>query len=295
MKTVFIQDTGYPDLLHRLKNPPQQVSFLWDMTLIASDLLWVAGPRKPSDYVKSVMHMFCDAVKTRMVSTISWWADWIDQMIHCTSLEQKQPTVVVLGAWIDYALHSRQRDFLQSVLDWWWLIMSEYDHHQKPTHWTFPQRNRLIAALSKCVFVPGAPDWSWSKYTIDYAVECMVPVFVVPWPITEQWSAMTNTYLARWVVSGLVDFWSMLDHFWWTTLIKVMRWNLSDTLSTQEQTLLWICRSVQSLEVICATTGRSMDKLLSIVWKLEFEWYLIQYAPWTYVTSDGIQTPMETT
>ena len=72
------------------------------------------------------------------------------------------------------------------------LVISEYPMGFKPLQFHFPERNRIISALSQGVFIPEAGDKSGSLITADYAIEQGRDLFVVPGNIFSPQSAGCN-------------------------------------------------------------------------------------------------------
>ena len=70
--------------------------------------------------------------------------------------------------------------------------ISEYPLGTRPAKWTFPQRNRILAGLSRGVIVVQAPQRSGSLITARLALEQGREVFAVPGNITTLTSAGTN-------------------------------------------------------------------------------------------------------
>jgi len=48
-------------------------------------------------------------------------------------------------------------------------VISEFKFTQQPQTYTFPQRNRIIAALSDVVYLPEASQKSGSLITLEFA------------------------------------------------------------------------------------------------------------------------------
>ncbi len=67
-------------------------------------------------------------------------------------------------------------------------IVSEFPLGMKPTQWTFPARNRIIAGLSQAVLVTEGAEDSGSLITAGFALKFNRKVFAVPGPITSQMS-----------------------------------------------------------------------------------------------------------
>jgi DNA processing protein len=81
--------------------------------------------------------------------------------------------------------------------------LSEWED-QKPTLWTFPVRNRIVAALSDDVIVIEAALKSGSLITANIARKLGRRLWAVPGAITSRTSAGTNMLIAQ----GYAKMWS---------------------------------------------------------------------------------------
>jgi DNA processing protein len=186
-----------------------------DIWLLNHGLLGIVWPRSASVYSHAVIKELFEVWQSYYYVTISWGAKWVDMMCHTYSLKYSVPTIVVLWEWLRHALCSSKRDFLEQVVHAWGLIMSEFPLDMKPSKWSFPQRNRIIAWLSECVFLPAAWVKSWSLLTVEYAMQMHVPVYTVPGSIYDATSRWTNEYLCEGKVSWIVNFSTLFGKFFW--------------------------------------------------------------------------------
>ncbi len=74
-------------------------------------------------------------------------------------------------------------------------VMSEYPPGTRPQGYFFPQRNRVIAGMSRAVVVVEADEKSGALITAREGLEQNRDVFAVPGPITAPTSAGTNRLL----------------------------------------------------------------------------------------------------
>lgn len=114
------------------------------------------------------------------------------------------------------------------------LVISEYKLGERPTHYTFPQRNRLIAGLSDVVFLPEAGAKSGSLITVDYAIAMKKPVYATPNSIFSPISAGILDYIEKGTITPIFDLTKMLSMHFISTK-KTSRPQTTVTLTPQEQ------------------------------------------------------------
>jgi len=112
------------------------------------------------------------------VMVISGMAIGIDTAAHEGALEEGA-TVAVLGSGLARLYPPQNRGLACRIRDRG-LLLSPFSPSTSPARWTFPKRNRLMAALSEGVVVVEAGEKSGALLTARYAAEMGVPVFAVP-------------------------------------------------------------------------------------------------------------------
>lgn len=65
---------------------------------------------------------------------------------------------------------------MRQIVDAGGLVISQYKHGFRPTGWSFPDRNRIIAGLADALFVPEATEKSGSLITADIAHQIGRPI-----------------------------------------------------------------------------------------------------------------------
>jgi DNA processing protein len=114
---------------------------------------------------------------------VSGLALGIDGRAHQATLDAGGITVGVLGCGADIVYPPRHRRlFEQMELDG--VVLSELPPGIPPARWTFPHRNRLLAALGDAVLVVEGSRRSGALQTAEAALELGRPVFAVPGLIT---------------------------------------------------------------------------------------------------------------
>ncbi len=105
----------------------------------------------------------------------------VDGRAHEGAARADGLTVAVLGCGIDIVYPRRHR-WLYDKIAAGGVVLSELPPGTAPSRWTFPHRNRLLAALGDAVLVVEASRTSGALQTADWALQLGRPVFSVPGP-----------------------------------------------------------------------------------------------------------------
>ncbi len=102
------------------------------------------------------------------IAVISGIAKGIDSYAHTAALKSQGYTIAVLGNGVDIC-YPKEHERLYEEIARQGCILSEYPPGTRPREFYFPQRNRLIAALSDRLFVVDAGRHSGTETTVDNA------------------------------------------------------------------------------------------------------------------------------
>jgi DNA processing protein len=157
-----------------------------------TDCVAVVGSRRMSEYGRRVLEKLIPQLVLQKKTIVSGFMYGVDQYAHMLALDNGGKTIAVLGWGITYrSPDERDQKLAKRMLAQGSVLLSEWEE-QKPMLWTFPQRNRIVAALSHEVFVIEAALKSGSLITADLAYKLKRRVWAVPGPITSRTSEGTN-------------------------------------------------------------------------------------------------------
>lgn len=186
LRFVPYGDDRYPAALQHLPWPPAGLYVRAEAeayeTFLQAPRVTIVGTRAPTAYGRALALSFAEAFAQAGVVVVSGMALGIDSEAHRGSLSQGGLTVAVLGCGADRPYPRRHRDLYRRIARTG-AVVSELPPGWPPAPWTFPLRNRLLAALGDGVVVVEAGARSGALSTADWTLDLGKLVFVVPGPI----------------------------------------------------------------------------------------------------------------
>lgn len=170
-----------------------------------SEAVTVVGARRASTYGRAVARELGRELAAAGLVVVSGLAFGVDACAHRGALDGGL-TVAVLGCGADVAYPAAHRSLWRRVGERG-LILSELPPGTGAWRWTFPARNRIMAALGAMTVVVEAAERSGSLITADLAADLGRDLGAVPGPIGSRLSAGPNSLLAggACVVRGAQD------------------------------------------------------------------------------------------
>jgi len=173
----------YPRLLLETASPPPVLYYRGKVEVAenqgAVPLVGIVGTRHPSEYGKRWTRKISIALAKSGFTVVSGMAEGIDTDAHLGTLEAGGRTIAVLGTGVDVVYPARNKELYQQILSQG-LVVSEYSAKTPPDRPHFPQRNRIIAGMSRAVIVIEAPTRSGALITARFANDFCRDVYVLP-------------------------------------------------------------------------------------------------------------------
>lgn len=154
----------------------------------------VVGARRAGAYGREVARELARELTAAGLLVVSGLAFGIDACAHRGALEAGS-TVAVLGCGADVAYPASHRSLWRQICERG-LVLSELPPGTGAWRWTFPARNRIMAALAGMTVVIEAARRSGSLITADLAADLGRDLGAVPGPVNASGSAGTNDLLA---------------------------------------------------------------------------------------------------
>ncbi len=189
-------DLGWPASLGDLAAPPSKLYFLGNPALLDAPhgLVAIVGTRNATTYGERVADSLGFAFAAAGVPVVSGMARGVDAAAHRGALRAGGRTIAVLGTGVDVPYPAGHRALHEAIAAAG-LVLAEQEPGSSAHSGSFPNRNRIIAALARLVIVVEAPHKSGAMNTVEQALGLSRAVAAVPGPIDSPQSAGTNWLL----------------------------------------------------------------------------------------------------
>lgn len=156
----------------------------------------LVGSRKMTNYGARAIEKIVPQLIQQGKTIVSGFMYGVDQYAHQVCVESGGKTVAVLGWGIDKKLTGEDLKLANKIIKTGGILLSEWVS-QPATLWTFPARNRIVAALCEEIIVIEAAQKSGSLITARIANKLKRTLWAVPGPITSRTSEGTNNLIAQ--------------------------------------------------------------------------------------------------
>lgn len=154
----------------------------------------IVGARRATSYGREIARELGRELAAAGMVVVSGLAFGIDACAHRGALDGGR-TIAILGCGPDVAYPASNRSLWRRICEEN-LVLSEFPPGAAPWRWTFPARNRIMAALAGMTIVVEAAAKSGSLITADLAADLGRDLGAVPGPVTSRASAGPNNLLA---------------------------------------------------------------------------------------------------
>ncbi len=266
VEVLILNDKNYPENLKEIPDPPPILYVKGNLPIDKNSISFV-GTRKYSAYGKYVTRKIISELDH--INIVSGLASGIDTIAHQTALENGNMTTAVLGCGIDI-VYPYENYKLYKKIEEEGIIISEFPIGTKPSKYTFPQRNRIVAGLSYGTVVVEAPKKSGSLITAKLANEYGRIVFSVPTNINNPYGEGNNRLLKE----GAYPLTSSKDIYQQIPYLERKRiYNLEIELeiSDLEKKVLELTYEPVHIDYLVQNTGIPLHEIMLILFDLEMK------------------------
>lgn len=172
----------FPKALLEIPQPPKTLFIRGKLPDQNKIHLAVVGSRKHTTYGKDICEKLIKGLKDYPIVIVSGLAMGIDSIAHRTAIEVGLPTISFPGSGLDNNVLFPKMNIklAQEIVDSGNCLISEFTPDFKATLYSFPQRNRLMAGISKAVLIIEAEEKSGTLITARMALDYNRDVLAVP-------------------------------------------------------------------------------------------------------------------
>ena len=262
---ITINDDVDPECLKEISNPPLKLYYKGNLDLLKEErLIAVVGTRNPSSYGKLCCEYMVKKMTSANITIVSGFAKGIDSIAHKTSLLTDGKTIAVIASGLDIVYPASNLSLYREIEEKG-LILSEYEAGVKPFKGNFPQRNRIIAGLSKGTIVVESKNRGGSLITADLALEFNRDVYAVPGDVFSEYSRGCNNLIRDSRAKSLSNINELLEDYSW----EVEEKNDSNKYTKNQILILNCLSSEKNLDSILLETKIKETEILAELMTLE--------------------------
>ncbi len=183
MEDIYkLKKEQFPEGLNEIPQPPKNLYIRGKLPDEEMIYLAVVGSRKYTSYGRDICEKIIKGLKGYPIVIVSGLAIGIDTIAHRTAIETGLTTISFPGSGLDNnVLFPRANIKLaQEIIDKGGCLISEQIPSFIATLYSFPQRNRLMAGISKAVLIIEAEEKSGTLITARLALDYNRDVLAVP-------------------------------------------------------------------------------------------------------------------
>lgn len=207
-------DSDYPKILREIAQPPWVLYARGRLELLQRPAIAVVGTRVPTAYGRQSAATFAKELSHAGLTVVSGLARGVDSNAHEAALNGAGGTIAVLPTPIDKCYPPENLSLFHKIAEQG-LLVSETPIGTPLHPGQFPQRNRIIAALTVGTIVVEGATRSGSLITAQHASEMSRELFAIPGPISSPKSEGPNELIKRGeakLISGIND---VIDELSW--------------------------------------------------------------------------------
>ena len=174
------QDSGYPERLSEIADPPQVLYVMGSLPDIDSVLpVAVVGTRRPPEYGLYMSDLIATQLANAGALVVSGMAEGIDSTANRAAIRAGKPTVAVMGCGPDICYPSSEHRLWEEIMRNG-AVITEYPPGTPPYGGNFLERNRIISGLSLAVVLISVGNRSGAMNTAAHALRQGREIYCVP-------------------------------------------------------------------------------------------------------------------
>ncbi len=182
-KQHILYQQDFPPLLREISDPPEKLYILGTLPdPSVYTYLAVVGSRKFTPYGKQACEYLLSGLRGHPIVIVSGLALGMDAIAHTAALDADLTTIAIPGSGLDQKVlyPSTNHGLARAILAHSGALLSPFEPTFRATPYSFPERNRIMAGISRAVLVVEAEERSGTLITSRLATEYNRDVLTVP-------------------------------------------------------------------------------------------------------------------
>lgn len=286
LNVITPADPSYPELLTKIYDPPAVLFCRGMIPDHTRTHLGIVGTRLITPYGKQITDEITEELAHHGVVVVSGLAIGVDGAAHEAALRVGGATVAVLGSGLDRSslYPSRHRYLAEKITSEGGAVISEHPPGTLPLKHYFPERNRIIAGMSKGVLVIEAKEGSGSLITARFALDEGRDVFAVPGPLNQPTSFGPHLLIkfGAYLVTNASDILELLD-------IPLQRQVSSPSLEKEEKNI-WdaLSKDPVHIDALAQQLARDVSHVMSTLAIMEMKGLVRNVGTMHFVRAGGV-------
>ncbi|MDB6080906.1 MAG: putative Protein smf [Chlamydiia bacterium] len=168
----------YPEKLKAISDCPPLLYIKGILPIESPLSIAIIGTRTATFYGNEQALRFAEALSAAGCTIVSGLARGIDTSAHKGCLK-KGKTIAVIGSGLAHIYPEENKNLAQEITQAG-AVISELPMNTQPSRFTFPQRNRIISALSDALLLVEAPEKSGAMITMEIGGKQNKALFALP-------------------------------------------------------------------------------------------------------------------
>lgn len=192
MKVLKLEQKDFPIKLQQIENSPKQLYYIGNIDLLYQDCFAIIGTRRITNYGIRNCKEFSKEIALRDIPIVSGMAIGTDTVAHKTAIEYGGSTIAVLGGGLERIFPKQNYELFNQIVEKGGLVITEYENDVEPDKTKFPQRNRIVSAISEGVLIVEAACRSGTSITAKYARQQGKKIFAIPGKLDNSFGVGVN-------------------------------------------------------------------------------------------------------
>lgn len=177
-----IKPVDFHPYFREMPDPPKNLWIAGNLPPKTNKTLTVVGARSYSSYGHEACSTIIKGLEGYPITIVSGLAIGIDTIAHETTLEANLHTIAFPGSGLEQCViyPARNRGLAERIIESGNCLVSEFPPETHAQDWTFPQRNRLMAACADIVLIIEGGERSGTNITARLALDYNKTVGAVP-------------------------------------------------------------------------------------------------------------------